>query len=140
MPCEDHADFTDVRILLAEDNPINSEIASSILSQNGFSVDVAENGKDAVDMLMSAEEDRYAAVLTDIQMPVMNGYDAARTIRAMDGKRAQIPIIALTANTFEDDLVQAREAGINALVAKPYDPDQMIAVLAEQMDHSGAQK
>ncbi len=124
-------DFGGVRILLAEDNPINREIATALLSQEGFSVDAAENGQVAVEMLEAADEGYYAAVLTDIQMPVLNGYEATRKIRALEGSRSQIPVIAVTANTFEDDRREAFEAGVNALVAKPYNPDELVAVLGE---------
>ena len=120
-----------MRILLAEDNPINREIATALLSQEGFSVDAAENGQVAVEMLEAADEGYYAAVLTDIQMPVLNGYEATRKIRALEGSRSQIPVIAVTANTFEDDRREAFEAGVNALVAKPYNPDELVAVLGE---------
>ena len=132
-PSEEHAGFNSARVLLAEDNPINSEIASMILSQNGFIVDTAENGKVAVEMLEKADDDFYAAVLTDIQMPVLNGYDAARAIRAMEGRKSKLPIIALTANTFEDDRKEAFEAGIDALVAKPLDPEELMTVLADSI-------
>ena len=138
-PCEKGSDLCGLRILLAEDNPINSEIATMILSQNGMTVDLAENGRIAVEMLEKADEDCYAAVLTDIQMPVMNGYDAARAIRAMDGRRSKLPIIALTANTFEDDRKEARDAGIDALVAKPLDPEELIAVLTACIKENSAQ-
>ncbi len=133
-------DFSGVRVLLAEDNPINSEIATMILSHEGFTVDIAENGKRAVEIMEQADEDTYSAVLMDMQMPVMNGLDAARAIRALEGKRAQVPIIALTANTFESDRREAFEAGMNAHVAKPFQPDKLIATLAECIDtYSGMQ-
>ena len=127
----EHPDFSGVRILLAEDNPINCEIATMILSQEGFEVEVAENGKVAVEMLSAADEDRYSVILMDIQMPVMNGFDATRAIRKLDGKRGQIPVIAVTANTFEDDRREATEAGMNAHVSKPYQPAELVAVIAE---------
>ena len=124
-------DFSGVKILLAEDNPINSEIALMILKNEGFAVDTAENGKVAVEMLEQADEDCYSAVLMDIQMPVMNGLDASRAIRALEGRRAQIPIIALTANTFESDRQEAFAAGMNAHVAKPFQPEELVDTLAE---------
>lgn len=83
---------------------INMEIAKMILTQAGFEVDTAENGQIAVDMLTAAEPDRYAAVLMDIQMTVMDGYTAARTIRALpDQAKAAVPVIAMTANAFQED-------------------------------------
>lgn len=136
---EERTDFTGVRILLAEDNPINSEIATMILSQEGFTVEVAENGKIAANMVRDADENYYSAILMDIQMPVMNGYDATRVIRALGGKRAQIPVIAITANTFEDDRREAFEAGMNAHVAKPFNPDELVATLAELINKNNAE-
>lgn len=127
-------DFSGVRILLAEDNPINSEIAAMILSHEGFTVDTAENGKIAVEMLGEAEENYYSAVLMDIQMPVMNGFEATKAIRAMEGKRSQIPVIAITANTFESDRKEAFDAGMNAHVAKPFQPEALKATLADWID------
>ncbi|WP_316631882.1 amino acid permease [uncultured Ruminococcus sp.] len=123
-------DFSGVRLLLADDNPINIEIASMILTQEGFTVDVAENGQIAADMVGQSDEGYYSAILMDIQMPVMNGYDATRRIRAMSGKNARIPIIAITANTFETDRQEAFEAGMNAHVAKPFNPDELLKTLA----------
>ena len=135
MPVEhteaEQTDFSGVRILLAEDNPINSEIASMILSQEGFIVDVAENGQVAAEMIERTDSGYYSAILMDIQMPVMNGYDAARKIRAMTGEKAQIPIIAVTANTFENDKHEAFDSGMNAHIAKPFQPDELIATLSE---------
>ncbi len=127
---EEKPDFSGVRLLLAEDNPINSEIATMILTQEGFTVDVAENGRIAVEMVEAADEGTYQAVLMDIQMPVMNGYDATRRIRALSGSRSEIPIIAITANTFENDRAEAFDAGMNAHVSKPFNPDELIATLA----------
>lgn len=132
----EQVDFSGARILLAEDNPINSEIASMILSQEGFSVDVAVNGKIAVDMLSASDESYYSAILMDVQMPVMNGYEAARAIRAMDGANSQIPIIAVTANTFVNDRREAFDAGMNAHIAKPFNPTELIATLSEQIKNS----
>ena len=126
-----HIDFSGVRILLAEDNPINSEIACMILTQEGFIVDVAENGQVAAEMLEQSDAGYYSAILMDIQMPVLNGYDATRRIRESAGENARIPIIAVTANTFEDDRQEAFDAGMNAHVAKPFNPDELIVTLAE---------
>ncbi len=129
----EQADLSGVRILLAEDNPINSEIATMILSQNGFTTETAENGKLAVEMLQNAEEGYYGAILMDIRMPVMNGFEAARAIRAMEGERARIPIIALTANTFEDDRREAFDSGMDDHVNKPFNPDELVAKLASHI-------
>ena len=135
---EERSELAGERILLAEDNPINSEIASALLTQNGFIVDNAENGKIAVEMLEKADDDFYSAVLTDIQMPVLNGYEAARTIRAMDGRKSKLPIIGITANAFDDDRKKALEAGIDVLVAKPFEPKELITVLTDHIKENSA--
>ena len=126
---EEKRDFSGVKLLLTEDNPINCEIAKMVLTQEGFSVDTAENGREAVDIITSAPEDTYSVILMDIQMPVMNGYEAAMRIRAMKGAKSKIPIIALTANTFEDDRKAAIEAGMNSQVSKPFQPEQLISAI-----------
>ena len=101
-----------------------------ILEQMGFMLETAENGKLAVDMVAASEPGYYDAVLMDIQMPVMDGYTAARAIRALENKGlAEIPILALTANTFKEDVEAARDAGMQAHIAKPID----IAVLTKEL-------
>lgn len=110
------------RILLAEDNELNREIATEILGEAGFVVDTAENGKIAVDMLSRSEEGYYSLILMDIQMPVMDGYEATGAIRRLENKRlASIPILAMTANAFEEDRRNAAEAGMDGHIAKPID-------------------
>ncbi len=126
---EHRHDFSAVKLLLAEDNPINQEIATMILTQEGFTVDVAENGKVAADMVAAAEENTYQVILMDVQMPVMNGYDATRAIRALPGSKGKIPVIAITANTFEDDRREAFEAGMNSHVGKPFRPEELVAAI-----------
>jgi CheY-like chemotaxis protein len=127
-----------MRLLLAEDNKVNQEIMAMLLSGGGFEVDIAENGKEAVDAVAQAEPGRYDAVLMDIQMPVMDGYEAARLIRSMpDAQRAQVPIIAVTANALDDDVREALAAGMNAHVAKPIDPRKLMSTLASVL-HVGA--
>ncbi|EEF22673.1 two-component sensor protein histidine protein kinase, putative, partial [Ricinus communis] len=115
-----------MRILLVEDNEINQEVAEYMLLHAGASVEVAANGKLAVERLAAAPE-RYDVVLMDIQMPVMNGYDATREIRRQG--LLTLPIIAMTANVLEDDRRRAAEAGMNAHVAKPIDVEELITVL-----------
>lgn len=118
------------RILLAEDNELNQEIAVAILSEAGFQVEVADNGRIAVDMLKNSEAGYYQLVLMDVQMPEMDGYEAARTIRAMDdGERASIPILAMTANAFEEDKQEALRNGMNGHIAKPIDVKKLIQTL-----------
>lgn len=124
-------DFTGKRLLLAEDNQINLEIAVMILTQAGFTVETAENGQIAVDMVAEAEPGYYDAVLMDIQMPVMDGYEATRRIRAMaDPKKAEIPIVAMTANAFKEDVEAAAAAGMQAHIAKPVDINNLMKTLA----------
>ena len=124
------ADFRGVRLLLAEDNAINQEIALTILRQAGFEVETAVNGKQAVEMVEASSPGYYAAVLMDIQMPVMDGYTAARQIRALeDPELASVPILAMTANAFREDVEAAAGAGMNGHIAKPLDVDAMMETL-----------
>ena len=114
--------FTGRRILLAEDNEMNQEIASAILDEAGFAVEIAGDGIEALEKMIAAPAGYYDIVLMDIQMPKMDGYEAAKQIRALeDRKKAGIPIVAVTANAFEEDRQIALEAGMNAYLAKPYD-------------------
>ncbi len=109
------------RILLAEDNDLNAEIARTLLEENGLLVDHAADGAQCVEMLRSAPEHYYDAVLMDIQMPNMDGYAAARAIRAMEGSRGRTPIAAMTANAYDEDRQKALAAGMNDHIAKPLD-------------------
>ena len=118
---EEQSMFHGKRILLAEDNKLNQEIAVTVLQEAGFDVEVADDGAIAVEKLRQAEAGYYDVVLMDIQMPNMNGYQAARTIRALDHPLAGIPIFAMTANAFAEDKEQARAAGMNGHIAKPID-------------------
>ena len=123
-------DFTQKRLLLVEDNAINMEIAVMILSQAGFMLETAENGKIAVDMVAASAPGYYDAILMDIQMPVMNGYEATRAIRKLENKAlARIPILAMTANAFKEDEQAALEAGMQAHIAKPIDIQAMMQTL-----------
>ena len=124
------ADFAKMRILLVEDNAINREIAMMILGELGFQVETAENGKIAVDKVAGSEPGHFDGVLMDIQMPVMNGYDAAKAIRALANKKlAGIPIVAMTANAFAEDVQAAKDAGMNGHIAKPINIPQMVTTL-----------
>ena len=119
-------DFSGRRLLLVEDNAVNSEIARMILEQMGFEVETAENGKEAVEMVAGSGEGYFDAVLMDIQMPVMDGYTATREIRALaDPALAAIPILAMTANAFQEDIQAALDAGMQAHIAKPIDVDTL---------------
>ncbi len=118
------------RILLAEDNILNQEIAVELLSEEGFTVEVADNGQMAVDMLKNSEPDYYQLVLMDVQMPVLDGYGAARAIRSLENKElASIPIFAMTANAFEEDKQEALRNGMNGHIAKPIDVKKLIQTL-----------
>jgi CheY-like chemotaxis protein len=120
--------FIGKRLLLTEDNELNTEIAVEILNDAGFQVDTAANGKIACEKLRAADPDYYALVLMDIQMPVMDGYQAAQTIRKMqDPVRSRIPIIAMTANAFEEDRKRALKCGMNGHVGKPIEPEKLFA-------------
>ena len=125
-------DFSKMRLLEVDDVEINREIASKILRHFGFTVETAVNGKEAVDMVSSSQPGYYDAVLMDIQMPVMDGHEAARAIRSLDDERlASIPIIAMTANAFSEDVRKAKEAGMTAHVAKPIDMNVLKETLTE---------
>ena len=126
------ADFSEKRILLAEDNEMNQMIAVEILKNFGFMIDIASNGEEAVEKMKMAPAGTYDVILMDIQMPKMDGYEAAKQIRAMDDrKKASIPIVAVTANAFEEDRKIALEAGMNGHLAKPYDVDAIMQTLTE---------
>ena len=117
---EKNADFQDRHILLVEDNELNREIAQEILREYGFRVDTAENGEVAVEKVSTAAPGSYDLVLMDVQMPVMDGYTATRKIRALDDPaRAKIPILAMTANAFDEDRCNALESGMNGFLSKP---------------------
>ena len=117
---EKNADFKDRHILLVEDNELNREIAQEILREYGFRVDTAENGEVAVEKVSAAAPGSYDLVLMDVQMPVMDGYTATRKIRALDDPaRAKLPIIAMTANAFDEDRRNALESGMNGFLSKP---------------------
>ena len=110
------------RLLLVEDNPLNREIAEDMLIEDGFKVETAENGRKALQRIIESDPWYYSAVLMDIQMPVMDGYEATERIRSLpDRSRAQIPIIAMTANAFKEDRCKAAESGMDAYITKPVD-------------------
>ena len=120
------------RLLLAEDNPVNREIATLVLQQLGYEIDTVENGRLAVERVSEAAPGTYRAVLMDVQMPEMDGYQATRAIRALtDARRAKIPVIAMTANAFSEDILTEQEAGMNAHISKPLDVDQLAGTLAD---------
>lgn len=126
--------FSGMRLLLAEDNQMNREIATEILSFAGFEVDCAADGKLAIERFCEMPPDTYQLILMDIQMPVMNGYEAAKMIRALHHPQAEtIPIFAMTANAFTEDINKALAAGMNGHIAKPLDVEKMLQTLSESL-------
>ena len=123
-----------VRILLVEDNEINTEIATELLTEEGCIVETANDGVVCIDMIEKADADYYKMILMDIQMPVMNGYDATLIIRKMkDAKKARIPIIAMTANAFAEDIQKVLSVGMNAHVAKPVDMNILVPTMMKYL-------
>lgn len=128
----DKADYSDKRVLLVEDNALNREIATDIISMTGAKVETAENGKVATEMFASSPVGYYDMVFMDISMPVMDGYLATRTIRAFNREDApKVPIIALTANAFIEDVAKAHDAGMNLHLVKPIDLDNLYNVMKD---------
>lgn len=118
------------RILLTEDNELNQEIAVAILEEEGFKVEVANNGAEAVEKLGNSKPGYFSLILMDVQMPVMNGYEAARAIRKLENKAlSSIPIFAMTANAFEEDKAEAIKSGMNGHIAKPIDVEALLDTL-----------
>lgn len=131
---EEEAVFDGECILLAEDNELNQEIACAILEMKNLVVDVACNGKEAVEKFAAAKPGQYAMILMDIQMPEMNGYEAARKIRALDSQEARtIPIYAMTANAFSSDVAEALASGMNGHIAKPLELDKLESILLKEL-------
>ena len=118
------------RVLLAEDNELNAEIAEFVLEQAGVEMELATNGQEALEMFCASEPDYYDAVLMDVMMPVMGGYAATRKIRATDRPDAGLPIIAMTANAFAEDRIKAKEAGMDDHLSKPLDAPKLVRTLA----------
>ncbi len=130
-PARTDCDLTGRHFLLAEDNLLNMEIATELLEMEGAWVTTAQNGQEAVEVFQREAPGTFDAILMDIQMPVLDGYGASRAIRSLDRADAgQIPIVAMTANAFADDVIAAREAGMNGHVAKPVDMSRVKATLA----------
>ena len=130
-------DFAGKRILLAEDNEMNQMIAVAILENAGFTIDIASNGEEAVEKMEQAPDGTYDVILMDIQMPKMDGYEAARRIREMENQnKATIPIVAVTANAFEEDRKVALEAGMNGHLAKPYDINAIMQTLSAILNNT----
>lgn len=124
-----------MKVLLAEDNDLNAEIAQELLAMAGVAVCRAANGQEAVDRFCAGPPGEFQAVLMDIRMPVKNGHEAAREIRASGRPDANVPIIAMTANTFKEDEEEARASGMNGFVPKPIDPDRLFTALRQHALH-----
>ena len=134
-PASAPTDFSGRRALLVEDNEINRDIATLILRDLGFEVESAENGRLALDAVAAAEPGHFDVVLMDVQMPVMDGFEATRAIRALDDPvRAAVPIVAVTANVFVEDVQVALDAGMDAHLPKPLDVPMLVDVLGELLD------
>ena len=124
--------FSGKKLLLADDNEINREIAIAVLGDVGFVITEAENGKEALDIIAGSAPGEYAAVLMDVQMPIMNGYEATQAIRLLpDSQLASIPIVAMTANAFEEDKKLSFDSGMNGHIAKPVDVDVLFTTLKQ---------
>ncbi len=135
----DNSDLKGMRILVAEDNDINWEIISYMLETFGIESDRAQNGQVCVDMISSAAEDSYYLIFMDIQMPLMNGLDATRAIRKLESPLSSIPIIAMTADAFSENVTECLNAGMNGHIAKPIDVKLVISqirrIKEEKDDH-----
>jgi len=122
-------------VLLCEDHPLNQEIAKMLLSQKGINVDIADNGQIGVNMFRGSASHTYDLILMDIRMPVMNGYEAAKAVRASSQSDSRtIPIIAMTADAYPEDVEKAMQSGMNGHIAKPIDPDHLFEVLQQMMN------
>lgn len=129
------SDFRGRYILLVEDNELNSEIAAEILNEYGFLVDTAENGAEAVEKVKNSKPGNYDLVLMDVQMPVMNGYEATKQIRGLDNPTlAGITILAMTANAFDEDKKEALECGMDGFLSKPIVIEELISILQKNLD------
>ena len=124
-----------LRVLLVEDNDVNQLVATAMLSSQGYEVDVAENGAKAVESVIAAD---YDVVLMDIQMPEMNGVEATKQIRALDGSKGEVPIIAVTAHAMQGDREAYIAAGMNDYVAKPIDPKTLFEAIWRWVPGAGA--
>ena len=127
-------DFSNARILLVEDNDLNREIGRAMLQGFNVQVEEAENGRVAVDMVATSQPNYYDLVLMDIQMPIMDGHEATKRIRALENKElAQVPIVAMTANAFDEDRKAAKECGMNGFISKPINMQEVLKALRDNL-------
>lgn len=127
-------DYTGRRILLVEDNELNREVAIEIIGMTGATIETASNGKEAVEDIETHQTGYYDLIFMDIQMPVMNGYEAATAIRSLPRHKGEhLPIIAMTTNAFTEDVILAKSAGMNEHIAKPLDMEKLNRMLHEWM-------
>ncbi len=131
---EKEVDFTGKRILLAEDIDINWEVACGMLEPTGLQFERAVNGKDCVEIFEKSEVGYYDAILMDVRMPVMNGYDATRAIRKLERPDRDLPIIAMTADAFSDDVQVCLDCGMNGHLSKPIDLRECMHVLQQFLE------
>ena len=123
------------RILLAEDNELNAEIAMELLKEEGFLIDWVKDGQECFDKLEESDDGYYNLILMDIQMPCLNGYEATAKIRQMENqKKAATPIVAMTANSFDEDIERTKKAGMNGFIAKPLDSEKMFTILKQNIE------
>ena len=130
-----NAILTGLRLLLVEDNELNAEIAKEIMTRRGIQVELAENGKECLKILEKKPDFYYDAILMDVQMPVMDGYETTKAIRSKTWSYATIPIIAVTANAFEEDKQKALQSGMNDFIAKPIEIPKLLEVLSKLIEH-----
>ena len=127
--------FSDKRVLLVEDNELNREIAVEILGMTGVHIDIAEDGRQALQMFEKSPDDYYDMIFMDIQMPVMDGLQATRAIRELYRKDAvRVPIVAMSANAFVEDIKRSRRAGMNEHIAKPLNLEKLLGVMEHYLD------
>lgn len=130
----DRTHFAGTRILLVEDNALNMEIACELLSETGLVVETAENGQEAVRQVRQHPDGYYRLIFMDIQMPVMNGYDSTRHIRALERPDIKsMPIVAMSANAFAEDIKLCKESGMNEHIAKPIDFGKVLEILEKYL-------
>lgn len=122
------------RILLAEDNDLNAEIITELMSEYGFLIDRVKNGEECLKIIQETDSGCYNLILMDVQMPIMDGYTATKAIRKLsEPKKAEIPIVAMTANAFPEDRKKEIEAGMNGHISKPIDVNKLVIMLERQL-------